>query len=118
MDDAAFVRMGQSVGDLHPVADDTLRGQPVGGDERTEGLPLDMFHDDKGLALVFTDLVDGADVGMIQGRGGAGLLEEPGRGFRVLLRQHLDGDRALERRVVSLIDLGPMPPSPMRAVTS
>ena len=78
MDDAALMRVGQGVGDLRPVADDALRGQAIGGDERTERLPLDMLHDDEGLAFMLANLVDRADVGVVQGRGGAGFLEQAG----------------------------------------
>ena len=46
------------------MADDALRRQPVRGDEQTERLPLDVLHDDKGLAVLIADFVDGADVGM------------------------------------------------------
>ena len=75
--------MGQGVGDLRPVADDALRGEAGGGDEGTEGLALDMLHDDESLAFVLADFVDGAeldgaDVRVVQGRGGAGFLKETG----------------------------------------
>ena len=53
---------------------------------------------------MLADLVDGADVGVVQGRGGAGFLEQPRRGVLILLGEYLDGDRALERRVVGLVD--------------
>ena len=42
---------------------------------------------------------------MIEGRGGTGFLEEASRGVFILLRQHLDGDRALERGVAGFVHL-------------
>ncbi len=47
---------------------------------------------------IATCLVDRTDVRVVQGRGGAGFLEQAGGSVFVLLRQHLDGDRALAFR--------------------
>ena len=52
-------------------------GNPSAGMSALSALPLDMLHDDEGLALVLADLMDGADVGVVQGRGTAGFLEQP-----------------------------------------
>jgi hypothetical protein len=77
MNDAAFMRMGQGVGDLRPVADNALRREAVGGDEGTEGLPLDIGHRNEALTFVLTDFLDRADVRVVQRRRGAGFLRCP-----------------------------------------
>jgi len=41
-----------------------------------EGLPFEQLHGDERLAFVFINVVDGADVGMIQRRRGARLALE------------------------------------------
>ena len=54
------------------------------------------------------DFVDGADVGMVQGRGRPGLLEEPLLGRLVagqLGREELQRDQSLEPGVLRLVDL-------------
>ena len=56
---------------------------------------------------MLADLVDGADVGMIQSRGCAGLPQQPGPGGSVVeagLRQDLDGHVPIELLVVSAVD--------------
>jgi hypothetical protein len=39
-------------------------------------LPLQQLHSDQGAAFVLADVMNGADIGMIEGRGGAGLALE------------------------------------------
>ena len=49
-----------------------------------EGIALHQFHGDEGLAALLVDIVDGADVGMIQRRGGPGLALEALEGLLVI----------------------------------
>ena len=79
MEDAHVVRGGEAVGDLHAAGEDELG---VGGaffDDLVEALAGDVLHDDVGfpvgVALGLADLVDGADVGVIDGGGEAGFAE-------------------------------------------
>ena len=54
------------------------------------------------------DLVDGDDVGVVEGRGGAGLLHEAGAAMRVgeaIGGQDLDRDLAAEAGVAGAVDL-------------
>jgi hypothetical protein len=67
---------------------------------------LQGFHHDEGLALVFVDVVNRADVRMVQRRSRLCLATEPRQGVRVLLReilwQELERDGA-RRRVSSAL---------------
>ena len=70
--------------------------------------PLVVGHYQIQLAVArLIDLVDGADVGMVQRGGGLGFLKEPllsGVVFGQIRREELDGDRALEAGVRGLVD--------------
>src|SRR5437870_7133483 len=75
--------------------------------EVLKGLPLQELHDDKVLSLMLSDLVDGADVRMIQGRGSARFTLEPFEGLMVtgqLLRQKLQGDLTTQGQVFGIVD--------------
>jgi hypothetical protein len=70
---ATFMRMGQRVRDLHGVIDHPVDRQArARRDDAVERLAIDQLHGEKGQAVVFADLVDRADVGMIDRGRGAG----------------------------------------------
>ena len=52
-------------------------------DDLPERLPFHIFHHDEPLPLGLYDVVNRAEVGMVQGRRGLGLLQEAGP-FRLL----------------------------------
>src|SRR5262249_45060491 len=111
VDDAVGVDGGQGLGDLAGQAEGRLRGAEaaLGAEPGGERLPLDEGHDDVGDAVLLADVVDGADVGVADGGGGAGLAEEAAAGHLrglagVVAARHLDGDGALQLRVERLVD--------------
>ena len=68
--------------------------------------PVEKLHRNEGLAVVLRDFVDGANVGMVQGRGGAGLSAKTFQRLRVVchvLGQELQRDKAAEFGVLSLV---------------
>ena len=71
-----------------------------------ERLALQQFHAEKGLALMLVDLVDGADVRMIKGGGGAGLALKTVQRCRIgrkIRGQELEGNMPAELEVLSFI---------------
>ena len=57
--------------------------------------------------FVLADFVDRADVGMVQGRGGAGFAAKALQGLRILggvVGKKLQGDEAAEQRVFSFVN--------------
>ena len=71
-----------------------------------QGHAFEKLHGDEGLAVVFADLVDGADVGMVQRRGGAGFALEALERLRVLgndLREGTSGRRSGPSRMSSAL---------------
>jgi hypothetical protein len=69
--------------------------------------PFQKFHDDERLIALLSDLVDRANVGMVQGRSSSRLTSEPFQSLRVLgyiLWQEFQGDEASQIGVFSLVD--------------
>ena len=69
-------------------------------------LPCKAFHDDEEPVLVLANLVDGANVGMIQSRGGARFAAEAFQCLSILrsfFGEKLQGNEAAEGGVLSLV---------------
>ena len=77
--------------DLRYAAQQLLRGHRVTGQVVLERPALEQLHGDEVLALAFINLVDGADVGVIEGRGATGLTKETFQ--RVLIPGKLLGEK-------------------------
>src|SRR5579872_824004 len=68
---------------------------------------VQILHGDEGMALRFTDVVDGAYIGMVQRTGGASLAAESAdRGWilREPLGQELQRNQATESNVASFVN--------------
>src|SRR3954447_14035323 len=76
-------------------------------DPLLQALPLQLLHDDEGMALVVIDVMDNADVGMVQLRGGARFAFKALQGFAIveeLLRNELQGYVTAKPHVLGFID--------------
>ncbi len=65
------------------------------------------FHRDEGPIPALSDLVDGADVGMIEGGSRAGLTPEAFQSLRIrrhIVGQEFQGDKAAQVNILRLID--------------
>ena len=99
VDDVAAVGGGEAVGDPQAPGDGGDRGRRAVPEDPAERLALEELGHDVGLIVVDADVVDGEEVGMIEGGGGAGLTLEalaPIGAVRDLWRQHLDRHLAAE----------------------
>ena len=108
MDDAARVRRRQRIGHRNRDSQHFAEAQAVARDERVEALAPHVLHHDELGAVGRLDLVDGDDVGMVEGRGGLRFLDEAAAAIRVRQAvggEHLDGDLAVQPRVAGAIDL-------------
>lgn len=108
MNDARAVRRRQRSRDLDGMFERMRDRQFLGSDDLLERAPLDVFHYQAILTVLGHNVVDGHDVGMIQGGSGAGFAKQALAA--VLVRggvawQHLNGDGPLEASVVALVDL-------------
>ena len=73
MDDAARVRRRKRFGGLASDAHDIGGRQRAAQEAGPQRLALHVLHHDEGLGVVFEHFVDGADEGVGQRGGGAGL---------------------------------------------
>ena len=107
MHDALRVRGVQRVGDLDPEIDNLVNLEHAAGQSIVERLAFHPFHDDERLALVFADVVDRADVRVVQRGGGSRLDAKPLNGLAVshqFLWDELERDLPAETIVLSAVD--------------
>ena len=107
MHDALGVRGLERVGDLDGQIQQPLRSERLALDHVLQRGAFQQLHDDEGLAFVLADLVDGADVRVIQGCGRPRLTPKPVEGALVPRRlawQELERDVAIEDGVLRAID--------------
>jgi hypothetical protein len=67
MDNAFAVGVIERVGDGNGNVEQLIELPRPADDRVSQGLAIEEFHRDKGLAFVLSDFVDGANVGMVQG---------------------------------------------------
>jgi len=89
MDDASVVSGVESVGAVDTDFEEAFEFERVRGDDVLERGAVEKFHGDEGATVFFTDVVDGADVRVIQRGCGAGFALEA---FQVI------ADRVRDRR--------------------
>src|SRR5690348_14351328 len=78
----------------------------MAGDEVLQRNPIQELHHDESFVLVLPDVVNGANVGMIQSRGGLRLALKSGQGLWVaedLIGQELEGNKAMQAGVLGLV---------------
>ena len=71
-----------------------------------QGEAVQKLHGDEALALVLANLVDGANVGMVEGGGGAGFAAEAFECLRILrhvVGKKLESDKSTQRSVFGLV---------------
>ncbi len=107
MDDALGVGGVEGVGDLDGELQQDVGFERTAVDAVLQGDAFEVLHDDEGLSGGFIDFVDGADVGMIQRRGGAGFALEALERLRVggdFGRKEFESDEASQLDVFGLVD--------------
>ena len=76
-------------------------------DEVFQSLAVEKFHGDEGAAFGFADVVDGADVGVIEGGCGLGFALEAGECLRIsgdVFGEEFESDEAVEAGVFGFVD--------------
>ena len=83
MDDGGGVSGVESVGDLNADVEELIEFEGTTADQVLECLAVEKFHGDEGAAFVFTDVVDGADVWMIERGSGLGFALKASESLRI-----------------------------------
>jgi len=108
VDDAGLVGGAQCVGDLHSEPQDRIDGEWPLGQAIGQRLAFEVLQDEVVDAVLLPDVVERADVGMVEGGDGAGLALEARAQVRVrgqVFREDLDGYGAVQARVARLVHL-------------
>jgi hypothetical protein len=107
VDDAFGVGGVESFSDLRGDAKEAIEFDWLSGDEMLKGGAVKEFHGDEGAAVFFADVVDGADVGMVEGGRGFGFAAETLEGLAVggeFFGKKFESDEAVEAGILDLID--------------
>ena len=108
MDDSLGVRGVEGVGDLDG---ERRAGCRVPAADRRSGASawhaIEILHGDEGFAVLLADVVNGADVGMVERGSGLRLALEAGQRLRIagdFVGQELQGHEAVQARVLGFVD--------------
>ena len=107
MDDSLGVRCVECVGDLNRQAQEHLGLQGFAGNEMLQRHAVKKLHGDERLPVLIVDLIDGADVGMVQGRSGLGLTLKAAQSLLVsgdLIGKEFERHKAIEFDILGLVD--------------
>ena len=76
-------------------------------DKVLERLAVEKFHGDEGAAVGFADVVDGADIRMVEGGSGLGFALEAGESLRIggnVFGEEFEGDETMEAGVFGFVN--------------
>jgi hypothetical protein len=97
----------ESVGNLNPKLKSLLDGESMTLEILTESFTVNEFHDDEGMVVLFANVIDGADAGMIESGSGVRFAAETLQGLRILLHvigQKFQGHNAVKASVHGFVD--------------
>ena len=107
MDDVLGMGGVEGVGDLRGERNELVELNGAAVDAMLEGLALEQLHGDEGATVVLVNIVNGADVRVIQSRGGAGFalktLERLSVGSESV-GEEFERDAAAEAGVLGFVD--------------
>ena len=103
--DATVVRMRERVSKLHADPQDSRLGQTAFRNRGVEREALDQLHRQAQLSTEISDLVDGADIRVVERRRGARLVLEPLSSALTVGSQELEGHIAAKALITSSIHI-------------
>ena len=108
VNDALGVRCVEPFGNLHRKIEEFVDFERFASDALPQRLALEELHRKKIPAAHLSNLVDGADIGMVQCGGSSRFAAKPLRRLRVvdqLVGEEFEGDAATELEILGFIDL-------------
>lgn len=108
VNDALGVRCVEPFGNLHRKIEKFVEFEWFASDALPQRLSLEELHRKEIPAADLSNLVDGADIGMVQCGGRSRFAAKPLRCLRVvdeLIRKEFEGDGAAELEILGFIDL-------------
>ena len=106
VDDAGGMRGVQRVGNLDPDVEQRIQAERAGGKPILQRRALQVLHDDERTPVLLADVMDGADVRVVQRRRRPRFTRESAQCVRIrreLVGDELERHRAAESRVFGLI---------------
>ena len=107
VNDILGVRGVERVSDLDGQREQAIEFERMAGDHMLQRRAIQKLHGDEGLAVLFANVVDGADVGMVQCRSGLRLPPKPLQCLMVaghVFREKLEGHEAVEAGVLGFVN--------------
>jgi hypothetical protein len=107
VDDTFGVSGVERVRNLDRQTEQHTRLDGLSADPMLQGHTVQKLHDQERMTVLLPDLMDRADIGMVQSRGRLRLPLEAGQGLGVfgdVLRQKLQGDKPVQGQVLGLVD--------------
>src|SRR5271166_2012589 len=107
MDDPCGVGGIQCIGDFDAQRKKGFDLQRTTQDVVLQSSSIHEFHDDEGAPVLLADVINGADVGMVQSGSSLGLPPEAAQSLRVLsdlVRQKLERYAAVQAGVLGLVN--------------
>src|SRR5581483_2591078 len=105
--DALHMRRIQSICNLDGQTEKNFWIEWSPGDEMFEGFAIEVFHGDECMAILLADVVDSANIGMIQCRSGLRFPLETSQGLGVagnFVRQKFQSDEAMQTGIFCFVD--------------
>ena len=105
--DALGMGGGQRVRHLHRDVQQVVKVQSLTMDSLLQALAFELFHDDEGVPVVVLNVVDGADVGMVELRCGARLSHKSFQRARIrgqVLGDEFQRDMPAQAEILRLVN--------------
>src|SRR5580704_1085472 len=107
MDNALGMCGVEAVGNFDGQGENSLVIQGLAGDEMFQGDAIEVLHGDERLVFVLSDVVNGADIGMVESGGGTSFAPETFQRLRVLgyvIGKKLKRNETAQFGVLSLVN--------------
>src|SRR6266496_2544052 len=106
MDNALGMSGVEGLSNFNSHAQHGFELQRATGDHVLQRDPIQIFHDDVGFTVLLADIVDGANIGMVQGRSSLGFATKTGERLGVasdFFRKEFERNKTVEARVFGLV---------------